>query len=154
MSSHPLAVNSYTPTLITFLLFCASIHGQSTGSIEGQVTDQNDAAVVAAQIRASSRGILVDRSAVTDNAGRYQVSALPVGVYRLEVTASGFQTLIIDDLRVEVASRMTQNFQLKVGNLSEQVTVNSANGLIETARTSVGHVTNGRMVQELPLIGH
>jgi hypothetical protein len=153
MGSHLLTANSYGPTLITLLLFCASINGQSTGSIEGQITDQNGAVVVAAQIRASSRGILVDRSTVTDNAGRYQMSALPVGPYRLEVTAKGFQTLVIDSLRVEVAKRTTQNIQLHVGALSEQVTVSSTNGLIEATTISVGQVTDGRMVQELPLNG-
>jgi hypothetical protein len=60
MSSHALTANSYVPTLITLLLFCDAIRGQSTGSIEGQVIDQKDAVVFAAGVRASSPEILVD----------------------------------------------------------------------------------------------
>ncbi|HSE20031.1 MAG TPA: carboxypeptidase-like regulatory domain-containing protein [Pyrinomonadaceae bacterium] len=94
MSSHRLAANSYGPTIITLLLFCASVHGQSTGSIEGQVTDQNGAVIVSAEITASCQDTQVRRVTFSDSAGRYQIYALPIGDYRLEVRARGFQALL------------------------------------------------------------
>src|SRR5262249_43272779 len=132
MSSHPRKPCSYTSLLFTLLLLSVAVHAQSTGSIEGQITDQNGAIIVSADIRATSVDKRVDRLSRTDGAGRYQFAALPVGDYRLEVRARGFQTLIIESVRVEVARRLTQECRLNVGDLSEQVTVNSTNGVIES----------------------
>jgi hypothetical protein len=78
---------------------------------------------------------------------------LPVGDYRLEVRASGFQTQILETIRIEVARRITQDFRLQVGNVSQEVTVTPTGQLLEKETVSVGHVLDERMVQELPLNG-
>ena len=153
MSSRPLSVNSYALALLWCLLLCLPDEAQSTGSIEGQVTDQNGAIIVAAEIRATSASTRTDRLTTTDVAGRYQLAALQTGDYQLEVVARGFRTLIIENVHVEVARRLIQDCRLDVGDLSELVTVNSTNGVLESATISVGQVTNGHMVQELPLNG-
>ena len=81
-----------TGLVIFVLLFgCTILRAQSTAQIEGQVTDQNGAVVVGAEVRAINRPIAVERKTVTDEAGRYQITALPVGDYRLEVAGKGFQ---------------------------------------------------------------
>ena len=140
--------------LIFVLLFgCTIVRAQSTAQIEGQVTDQNGAVVVEAEVRAVNRPIAVERKTVTDEAGRYQITALPVGDYRLEVAGKGFQTQILESVTLEVARRITQDFQLHVGEASEQVTITSANGLLDQASVSVGHVIDRRTVQEIPLNG-
>ncbi len=131
----------------------ALLRAQSTASIEGQVVDTRGDVVPAAQIRAIGEAIGVLRTVETDTDGRYQFVGLPVGDYRLEVEAKGFKLQVIEQLRVEVGRRLTQNFQLQVGDVSEKVTVTSANSLIELSTTSVGHVVDQRMVQELPLNG-
>jgi Carboxypeptidase regulatory-like domain len=138
MCSHSFSAKAIVPQLIALILFCATTVAQSTGSIEGQVIDQNDAVVVAAEITASCQETQVHRVTFSDSAGRYQIYALPIGDYRLEVKARGFQRLVIDKLRVEVASRITQDGRLQVGDVAEQVTVNSVNGLIESVRNGRG----------------
>ena len=60
---------------------------------------------------------------MTDDDGRYQIPALPVGSYRIEVRAHGFQTQIVESSTLEVGRRVTQNFQLQVGDVSQVVTV-------------------------------
>src|SRR5262245_26023673 len=111
------------PLTVALFLFLLSIsaQGQSTASLEGLITDQNGGLVRGAEITATDPSIGVTRQSVTDDAGRYQVYALPVGEYRLEVRAPGFQTQILDRVRVEVGRRLTQDFQLQVGQPSEQV---------------------------------
>ena len=95
----------------------------------------------------------MERTALTDGTGRYQIAALPVGDYRLEGRAVGFQTQVIESVRVEVAMRVIQDLQLQLGRLSEQVNVSSTNPLIERATTSVGHMIDRRTVQDIPLNG-
>jgi hypothetical protein len=109
--------------------------------------------VSGAQITARGQAFGVQRGTETDTAGRYQVAALPLGEYRLEVKANGFKSQVIEKIQIEVGRRLTQDFQLKVGSLSEQVTVSSTSNMIERTTVSVGQLVNGRMVQQIPLNG-
>ena len=135
------------------LVFATSALAQSTGSIEGLITDQHGDLLGKAEIIASDSAIGVRRRAVSDNSGRYQIVALPVGEYRLEVRARGFQTRILERLRIEVARKLTQDFQLQVGDVSEKVIVSTTGELIERATISVGQVVDRERVQTLPLNG-
>jgi hypothetical protein len=135
------------------ILLCSPVHAQSTASIEGQVNDQHGAIVPAVEITVVDREIGLSRVAVTDDVGRYQISALPVGAYRIEVRASGFQTQIVESLTLEVGRRVTQNFQLQVGDVSQVVTVTAASDLIDQSSVSINHMVDQRMVQETPLNG-
>jgi TonB dependent receptor/Carboxypeptidase regulatory-like domain len=130
-----------------------SISAQSTASIEGQIIDAHGDAVAGAEVQAISRSISLLRVVQTDSHGRYQFAGLPVGDYSLEVRAHGFKLQVFEMLVVEVGRRITQDFQLGVGDVSEQVTVSSSNSMIERATISVGHVIDRRMVREIPSNG-
>lgn len=136
------------------LVLAIGVSGQSTASIEGLITDQQGALISGAEITATDPAIGVTRSAVTDDSGRYQIPALPIGDYRLEVRAPKFQTRVVDNVRIEVARRVTHDFQLEVGDVSQIVTVTTtASDLIERATSSVGSVIDRERVQTLPLNG-
>ena len=139
---------------ITLLLVVAlPTRAQSTASIDGQVIDQHGAVIPGVRITAKSPAIGVERVATSDENGRYQVVALPVGDYSIGASAGGFKTQVIEGLRIEVGRRITLDFQLEAGNVSEQVTVSSLNDAIDRSTMSVGHVIDRRMVQEVPLNG-
>ena len=122
------------------IVFSFPVHAQSTASIEGQVTDPQGAVVSAAQVIARSPDISITRTTTTDETGRYQLVALPVGTYSIEVRSRGFQTQKISSFPLEVARRVTQNFQLAVGDVTQAVTVTTNGVMIESSTTSVGHV--------------
>ncbi len=88
--------------VLSVILLCHLVHAQSTASIEGQVTDQNGALLRAVEITAVSPMMGIARVGATDDDGRYQIAALPVGSYRIEVRAPGFQTQIIESSTLEV----------------------------------------------------
>jgi carboxypeptidase family protein len=139
--------------ILVLLLLSMCVHAQSNSSLEGLVSDQHGALIAGAEIIAGDPAIGVARLAITDDSGRYQIPALPVGDYRLEVRAKGFQTRILQKLRIEVARKVTQDFQLWVGDASEVVAVIASGDLIERATISVGHVIGRQLVQDLPLNG-
>jgi len=139
--------------LVVALWLSTTVHAQSTASIEGEVSDQSGAVVPAAEIGAVNRETGIKRIAVTDEAGRYQIVALPVGDYRIEVRAPGFQTQLIESSRIEVARTITQNFQLRPGDITQVVTVTTEHDLLERSSMAVGQVVDQKMVQELPLNG-
>ena len=128
-------------------------HAQSTASIEGQVIDQHGAVVPGVKITARSPAIGVERMAVSDSSGRYQLAALPVGEYSVAVNAAGFKGQVVERLRIEVGRRVTQLFQLEAGAISEQVMVSSTDFGIDRSTITVGHVIDRKMVEEIPLNG-
>ncbi len=149
---------SFTFTgLLAALFFSAiaalSTFAQSTATLQGAVTDQSGAVVSGARIVARNIATGLERAAQTDTAGNYQVAALPVGVYRVEVQASGFSPQTVNDLTLEVSRIVVQNFQLTVGNVSQEVNVTASSQTIETATITVGQVIDQKTVQEIPLNG-
>jgi len=144
-----------SPVLIILLIGLArsSIWAQSTTSIEGQVVDEFGGSIGGAEVRVGNSNTGIDRSTTTDGSGRYTFAALPVGLYMLEVRASGFKTRLMEEVRLQVAQPTILNFQLQVGDISQSVTVLSDQTLVEHSSISVGHIVDQRAIQETPLNG-
>src|SRR5262249_29928541 len=62
-------------------------------------------------------------------------------------------TEIVRDLGIQVEQTAVQDFQLRIGDVSQQVIVTSNAPLVERVTTSVGQVINQQTVQEIPLNG-
>jgi len=153
MRFHSLTLSYSLSTVVSVLFLCISILAQSTSSIEGQVTDQNGAVVSGAEITVICSASSIHRKATTDQGGRYQIPSLPMADYRIDVRAQGFKAQIVEGVRLEVARKTAQNFQLQIGDVSEEVVVTPTINLIEQATISVGQVIDRRTVQEIPLNG-
>src|SRR2546425_13240938 len=75
---------------------------QTTGRIAGTVKDQNGAVIARAEVTVVSKATGDERRVSTDSEGNYAVPFLPSGVYRVKVTASGFNTKIFDNVQVVI----------------------------------------------------
>ncbi len=143
------------------LVFCASIYflftafafGQSTGAIQGTVSDASGAPVPNAAISVKGPSNGVDLSLTTDAAGLYYAPSLPAGDYSVEVKASGMAVTNAAGITVSVATTTTQNFALAVASSSQVVEITGAAPLVDTSTASVGSTVNQRTVQEIPLNG-
>ena len=129
------------------------VRAQSISAIQGRVVDSTGAVVAGANIVVRQRATGLERITKTDSEGNYQVAAVPIGLYRIQVTATGFQTQIVEDQIVEVGRSLLQDFQLVVGDLTHEVTISPASQAIERTTISVGQIIDRRMVQEIPLNG-
>ena len=125
---------------------------QSTGTIQGVITDAQGAVLPGVTVTATNTTTGVSRTVVTDGDGRYLAASLPPGPYRVSAKLQGF-TAQATDVDLAVAVTLNANFQLAVGNVSEEVRVNATSPVIETSTISVGTVINQRTVQEVPLNG-
>jgi hypothetical protein len=136
-----------------FAVFAGAVFAQSTASLNGTVTDPAGAVVANAKVVATNQATGVETATQTDTAGAYLLPSLPIGVYRVQIIASGFQSSIISNLKLEVASAVTQNVQLKVGEAAEKIEIVADAALLETASNSLGQVINEKTVQDIPLNG-
>jgi hypothetical protein len=126
---------------------------QSTAALSGTVTDATGAVVAGAKVIATNQATGVESTTQTDTAGAYLFPSLPIGIYRLQVTAPGFQSAIVANLKLDVATAATQNVQLKIGEATEKVVITAESALVDTTTTGVGQVINDKTVQEIPLNG-
>jgi hypothetical protein len=106
-----------------------------------------------AKVTAKNMATGVERTTQTESSGVFLLSSLPVGAYRIEIRHSGFVTLIVSSLTLEVGSTVSQTYQLKVGEVTSTVEVTSEAPLVEQATISVSQVINSKTVQEIPLNG-
>jgi hypothetical protein len=129
------------------------VHAQTTSNIQGRVVDQAGSIVSGADIIVRQPATGLERFAKSDSEGNYQVASLPIGLYRIQAQAPGFQKQTVEDLSVEVGRTAVQDFQLSVGDFSEEITTNAASQVLEKNSISVGHSVDRKMVDGLPLNG-
>ena len=136
------------------VLMCASMWGQaSTGQITGAVKDPTGLAVPGAAVKATQTATGVTRDATTGAQGDYTLANLPIGPYQIEITKEGFNKYVQTGIILNVDSNPTVDVALKVGSVSEQVTVAEDALQVETHSTGVGQVVNNQQVAEMPLNG-
>ena len=146
----------FTIIILLFILslsLCPPAHAQSTALLNDTVSDASGAAVPAAKVILRNVATSEEWDTQTNSAGLYVFPSVPPGIYRITVTQAGFQTLVVTDLRLDVATSVTKDLQLSLGSLSQQVQVTTEAPLIETSTTGVGQVINSKTVQEIPLNG-
>ncbi len=126
---------------------------RATASISGLVTDSSGAPVPGATVTVKNRSTSVERTAVTNNAGFYSITALPAGTYSLTVAQQGFSTFSVPEIVLQVDQNATGNAQLQLGTVSETITVEDAVAAVDTRNSTLSTVINSQMVNDLPLNG-
>ena len=122
-----------------------------TASINGVVSDSTGATVAAAKVTAADLDRGTTFSAVTDSAGAYNLSRLPVGRYQVKVTATGFEAAVQPKVELVINQVAKLDFQLKVGNISESMEVTGAAPILQAETTTVGTVLQSDAITSLPL---
>src|SRR5258706_7141997 len=127
---------------------------ETTGAIEGTVTDPQGAIVQGAALTVRNAATNFARSATSDDSGHYRISQLPPGTYEVKVSGTNFKTSVVSDVVVAVGQTLPLDVHLEIGGASEIVTV-TGGGDVQIDRTdnTVSGVINTRQIQNLPLNG-
>ncbi len=161
MSTHLVARNAYRllglflfAGLIVFVLRGVPLSAQTaTGSIVGIVRDPSGDVVTGAQVHLLNVDKNQTAEAVTNNLGYYSFPVLQPALYKLTIQAPGFKQFVQENIRLDVASTLSINATLQVGQVAQSVTVSAAPPLLETQTSSLGQVISNKSVANLPLNG-
>src|ERR1051325_10413610 len=127
---------------------------QSTTSIHGVVTDPTGAIVPGVNVTIEDKGTGATHTAITDDAGRYQILQIPPGIYKIRAELSGFKTVIQDNLQLLVNTPTTLNLKfVEVGQVSESVEVTAAAAAINSVDALIGNTIQNNQIVSLPLEG-
>jgi hypothetical protein len=124
------------------------------GSIVGVVTDQTDAAVPNAAVTITNKVTGQNRSAQTDDGGRYSFVNVAPGPYDVKVVTKGFRTMTQQNLEVSPNTVARADIRLEVGALTETVSVEATAALLQTDKSDTHSEITSKSVQNLPLPGY
>jgi len=144
--------------LAALVLMCAfaapaAFAQQTTGNINGRITDDQGAAVPGVTVTATNSATGFSRTDVSDGEGLYRLTGLQVGTYDVTADLSGFKKIDNKGIVVNVGQTLGIDFGMKVASVSETITVTGDTPLIETTSSSVGGVVDVSRIENLPLNG-
>jgi hypothetical protein len=136
------------------LLFAATFAFAQAGrgGMSGLVTDPTGAIVPGAKVTLLNRATGVEQHTVTTAAGLYSFVSLTPGVYQITAGMTGFESVAQDNIKVNVDQVTTVNIALRVGSVTDTVSVSEAVDLIETSNSTVGQLISAETIDRVPLL--
>ena len=131
----------------------ATAHAQYRASLQGTVTDTQDAVIPGATVTLIDKETNRTLTAITDANGVYAFNGLAPRPYSLEVELSGFKKAVLQDVQIRAEQANTVDVRLDVGGATETVNVPAVAPLIDTATASVGGAVSTQQIQAMPSAG-
>ncbi|HXG91947.1 MAG TPA: TonB-dependent receptor [Blastocatellia bacterium] len=140
--------------LLLLVVFAMPAVAQTNkGAITGTVTDVKGGVIANATVTVTNVQTGASREVKTNSDGNYEVPLLDIGLYKVVVNATGFQSATVDNIELHVGDKLPIDVQLSPAGATAEVTVTAGAPLIQTESSDRGNVITGREVTELPLSG-
>jgi hypothetical protein len=147
------------PLFCLSLLVCPTqtlVYAQSatSGTVSGQITDPQGAAIPGAEVRLSSDATKAVKSLTTTDTGRYNFFNVEPGLYDLTISKDGFNQAKFPKQTVQVGLVLTLNSTLQLGSTGTVVEVSASVGAeLQTTNSTIGSTISGAALDSLPNIG-
>src|SRR4051794_11935488 len=136
--------------LLALSLSAFAVAQTTSSRITGTITDPAGSAIPGANITATNIDTNVGFKTVTGAQGEYAIPALPAATYKLTVSATGFRTGVVTDVKLDAAVPATVNVKLEVGSVTETIEVTGTSDVVQSASATVSSTLVGRQLVELP----
>ncbi len=149
------SVQTWVVSLFALLLWVTTGAAQTvTGTVTGTVTDPSGAVIPGATVVAVNVATSVATTATSDGAGVYSIRFLPIGNYKIEVSANGFNKTTLPQFTLEIGQTANLDAHLTVGSSATVVTVNGGLApILDTADGSLGLSVDAQEISTIPLNG-
>src|SRR5437868_10510389 len=140
---------------VVLLLSAIPLFAQVTNntSLVGTVTDTTGQAVAGAKVTAVNVATNEHYSATTGEDGSYTLTFVREGAYTITVERAGFAKSIQQGIVVDINRTVRTDVTLKMGSVSESVTVNAGAPPVSTDDATIAETLSTRSVVDLPLNG-
>jgi hypothetical protein len=138
--------------VLALSLFCTNASAQEArGTIQGRVTDASGAAIPGATVEVLNIATGVVTSTTTNVEGSYRASFLNPGTYKVTASLEGFTKFVSENIVVHVADVLTVDAALKVGSVTEEVSVTASSATVDRTTAELGQIVDARRIAELPI---
>ena len=146
--------NRFVVVLLALLLMALSAPAQTfRGTINGFVTDPTGGVIAGATVKATELATNIDHVTITTNEGQFAFQDIPVGFYKVTVTATGFPTLMVDKVEVTAGTTYSLPISMKLGQSITTVEISAQSIAVDTTTTTQVMNIPDNVVQNLPLNG-
>lgn len=140
--------------LVLGLVATGAAWGQTNfGQINGTVYDPSGNIVSDAKIVIQNLDAEGTREGTSTSSGAFVIPTVPPARYTLRVTASGFQTYVVPEFRLQVAESRTFEVRMQLGQVAESVEVSAQAVAINQTDATIGTVIQQQEIVEIPLSG-
>lgn len=144
-------------TLLLLLLACGAgeaLHAQANAvdaAVNGYVFDPSKNLIAGARVVLTNVTTNIAQEVVANSDGYYRFPLVPVGTYRLSISAPGFQTVTQEKLALNVGQEARIDLTLPVGNAVDTVQVQASDTIVDTGSSTVGAVLDKQQIENLPI---
>lgn len=136
------------------ILFCSPLAAQfDSAAVVGSIRDDNSGLIGGAKVTLRNVDTGIALSTVSSETGDYIFPAVRIGNYQVSAEKPGFAMAVAEQVTVTVNARQRVDLTLRVGQVSESVSVTAATPLLETDNSSKGQIIAARQMTELPVLG-
>ncbi|PYT40403.1 MAG: TonB-dependent receptor, partial [Acidobacteria bacterium] len=140
--------------IVVVLSLAVGMNAQTfRGSINGTVTDPSGALVPNAAVKATESATGIDHTTTTTNDGAFSFQDIPLGQYKITVTATGFPAYTVDKVEVSAGQIYTLNVRLSLQQQTTTVEVSAAALTLDTTTQTQTMTIPDDVVQNIPLNG-
>ncbi len=140
--------------LVLSLSLAPALNAQTfRGAINGTVTDPSGGVVPNAHVKATESATGIDHTTVTTNEGQFARQDIPLGFYKVTVTATGFPVYTVDKVEVVAGTIYTLPVKLTMQQQSTTVEVSAAALTLDTTTQTQNMTISSDVVQDIPLNG-
>jgi hypothetical protein len=126
----------------------------STGTVSGQVNDQQGRPVVGADVKLTDTSINTSRSTASNDTGRFIFVNVAPGNFNLSITKEGFKIAKFVDQKVTIGLTLNLTVVLEVGSNLTTVEVKAGAGAeMQTNNATTGTTLSGQTLLMLPNLG-
>jgi hypothetical protein len=137
---------------VPLLIATCALAQDYRGRVQGVVTDPTNSVIAGATITLTNSQTRVSTARTTDVHGHYLFDFVEPGIYSVAAASAGFGNYQRENLQVLVRSDLTVNMTLKLGDVSQSVTVADSAVEIQFNTTTLSQTVDGRMLKELPVL--
>ncbi len=134
--------------LAALVLLPSAAYAQA--SITGTVKDSSGAVLPGVTVEAAGPTLLAPRSVVTEGNGIYRIIDLPPGTYTTTYSLTGFTKVVREGLELAGSAVVTINTEMKVGAVTETVTVTGETPVVDVQSTKRETVLSSDVIAGLP----
>src|SRR3984957_4718632 len=139
--------------LASIFAFWASVAFGQNAELSGLIQDPSNLGVSGAEVTIRNEETGGRRNTSSNASGFYSLPALSPGLYRLSIRAIGFETMVREEIKLEVGENARIDFGLRLGDFRTEVTVHDSPPLINSENASVGTVIDRDIIDQMPLNG-
>src|SRR5665213_2112500 len=138
---------------VSAFLFLVPTSAFAQATIAGIVKDASGAVLPGVSVEAASPALIEKvRTAVTDGSGQFRVENLRPGTYSVTFTLSGFSAFKRDGIDLAGSFTATVNADLKVGTVSETITVTGEAPVVDVQSAAREITLSTDVVKSIPTV--